>query len=332
MYFHVDARSRVGTIGSGGSPYTSGSSSSRKNAPLPPTPSSGSWPYSLASVDARVVQLIQSLRRAFPQFVQRTELDRLGRAGLGAGRFEAAAQPVVAQRALVERARRRAAGRSPRTGSRTRSSRSRCRCPPARTTVPNSVRNSAPVGHTSRQPACVQCLHTSDDISQRNWVRLSAPVAAPGSSKDGNPRSTGAVPRSAPPRSAPDSADATTSAVASLIPGPVGRPRQPRVVRAERPVLLDERDVPPGVRAEHAGVVERHAQQVEPILGHRVPFLAGHLACLTADANRGVGEEPDPGRVVEVAGVRGGIRERTVEAMLVRHGSPSGSTCPAGSV
>src|SRR3954469_13363044 len=34
------------------------------------------------------------------------------------------------------------------------------------TTVPNSVRNSAPVGHTSRQAAWVQCLHTSDDMSQ----------------------------------------------------------------------------------------------------------------------------------------------------------------------
>src|SRR5688572_10246115 len=35
------------------------------------------------------------------------------------------------------------------------------------TTVPNSVRNSAPVGHTSRQPARVQCLHTSEDMSHR---------------------------------------------------------------------------------------------------------------------------------------------------------------------
>ena len=33
--------------------------------------------------------------------------------------------------------------------------------------MPNSVRNSAPVGHTSRQAASVQCLHTSLDISQR---------------------------------------------------------------------------------------------------------------------------------------------------------------------
>src|SRR3984885_9327214 len=35
------------------------------------------------------------------------------------------------------------------------------------TTVPNSVRISAPVGHTSRHAASVQCLHTSLDISQR---------------------------------------------------------------------------------------------------------------------------------------------------------------------
>ena len=42
--FHIAGRSRVVTTGSGGSPYTSGSSSSRKNAPSPPTPSSGSWP------------------------------------------------------------------------------------------------------------------------------------------------------------------------------------------------------------------------------------------------------------------------------------------------
>src|SRR2546430_1114860 len=35
------------------------------------------------------------------------------------------------------------------------------------TTEPNSVRNNDPVGQTSRQAACVQCLHTSEDISQR---------------------------------------------------------------------------------------------------------------------------------------------------------------------
>src|SRR5205085_5663949 len=35
------------------------------------------------------------------------------------------------------------------------------------TTVPNSVRKSEPVGQTSRHAACVQCLHTSEDMSQR---------------------------------------------------------------------------------------------------------------------------------------------------------------------
>src|SRR4051812_21943979 len=42
--FHMEPRSRVVTTGSGGRPYTSGSSSSRKKAPSPPTPSSGSRP------------------------------------------------------------------------------------------------------------------------------------------------------------------------------------------------------------------------------------------------------------------------------------------------
>src|SRR5437868_3998698 len=62
------------------------------------------------------------------------------------------------------------------------------------TTVPNSVRKSAPVGQTSRQAACVQCLQTSELISQRTpsssatrsglscsmnatWRQVSAPSA-----------------------------------------------------------------------------------------------------------------------------------------------------------
>src|ERR671929_2179945 len=36
------------------------------------------------------------------------------------------------------------------------------------TTVPNSVRKSEPVGQTSRQAACVQCLQTSELINQRS--------------------------------------------------------------------------------------------------------------------------------------------------------------------
>src|SRR6478672_1741029 len=61
------------------------------------------------------------------------------------------------------------------------------------TTVPNSVRNSEPVGQTSRHAACVQCLHTSEDISQRKSVRVSAPLAAPGKVVEGMPRETFAV-------------------------------------------------------------------------------------------------------------------------------------------
>src|SRR3954463_11425526 len=61
------------------------------------------------------------------------------------------------------------------------------------TTVPNSVRNSDPVGHTSRQPASVQCLHTSLDISQRKSVRWPFSSRPPGSSNDGIPRSTVAL-------------------------------------------------------------------------------------------------------------------------------------------
>src|SRR5581483_9346429 len=38
------------------------------------------------------------------------------------------------------------------------------------TTVPNSVRKREPVGQTSRHAACVQCLQTSDSMSQRRPV------------------------------------------------------------------------------------------------------------------------------------------------------------------
>src|SRR4051795_4459374 len=47
------------------------------------------------------------------------------------------------------------------------------------TTVPNSVRKSEPVGQTSRQAACVQCLHTSDSMSQRRPV-LPSPFVTSG--------------------------------------------------------------------------------------------------------------------------------------------------------
>ena len=61
-------------------------------------------------------------------------------------------------------------------------------------------------------------------------------------------------------------------------------------------LLLDERDVAPGVRAERAGVVVRVARPDEAVLGDEVPLLAGDLAGLAADADRRVGEEADRAR------------------------------------
>src|SRR4051812_15409399 len=49
------------------------------------------------------------------------------------------------------------------------------------TTVPNSVRKSDPVGQTSRHAACVQCLHTSLDINQRNSCPPGPSWTTPGS-------------------------------------------------------------------------------------------------------------------------------------------------------
>ena len=69
------------------------------------------------------------------------------------------------------------------------------------------------------------------------------------------------------------------------------RGHQPAEVAVGRG-LLDERDVPPGRGAERAGVVVGRAEQVEPVVGDAVPFLARDLARLAADADRRVGEEP----------------------------------------
>src|SRR3954447_21069965 len=84
-----------------------------------------------------------------------------------------------------------------------------------------------------------------------------------------------------------------------------------------RALLLDERHVPPGARAEAAGVVHRHAEQLEPVVGHQVPLLAGHLAGLAADADGGVGEEPHARRVGDVARLAGHVVQGTGQPVLV---------------
>src|SRR4029450_6870390 len=65
--------------------------------------------------------------------------------------------------------------------------------------------------------------------------------------------------------------------------------------RLEPGLVLDEGDVAPGAGPQGHGVVVGVPAQAEgPVLGDHVPFLAGDLAGLAADAHRGVGEEPHP--------------------------------------
>src|SRR5439155_14352299 len=71
--------------------------------------------------------------------------------------------------------------------------------------------------------------------------------------------------------------------------------------------LLDEGDVSPGVGAQLAGVVIGETEPCQAVLGDVVPFLAGHLAGLAADADAGIGEEPHPRRVPFPSRLRGGI-------------------------
>src|SRR6059058_4861138 len=79
--------------------------------------------------------------------------------------------------------------------------------------------------------------------------------------------------------------------------------REAGVLSTEGLGLLYESNVSPRVGAEHAGVVEGHAEQLVAVVRDGVPLLARDLAGLAADADRGVGEEPHPRRWVDVAGV-----------------------------
>ena len=175
------------------------------------------------------------------------------------------------------------------------------------TTVPNSVRNSDPVGHTSRQAACVQCLHTSDDISHRKSGFSTSPC---------------------PTR-------------AAITPGrPSGMPARPAARRRWRGLGLRVAERRPGcsmnatwrhwLALSEAGVVVGRAEHVEAVRGDVVPLLAGHLAGLAADADAGVGEEPLARRRVVVAGV-GRRVQRAEEAVLAGHASPRPSVRCDGS-
>ena len=118
------------------------------------------------------------LRGPLAQLVQRAELDRVGRARLGAGGLHAGAEPVVAQRALPAPGRPPRAGRSPRTGRPGRSSRSRCRCPPGR---PRCRTRSGTARRSGTRPgrprACSACTRRGHQPAQPP-VRHAAPSAS----------------------------------------------------------------------------------------------------------------------------------------------------------
>src|SRR5436190_5504971 len=97
-------------------------------------------------------------------------------------------------------------------------------------------------------------------------------------------------------------------------------------VEAERLALLDERDVAPRVRAQLGRVVVRLARPDTAVVGDQVPFLAGHLAGLAADADRGVREEAHPGLRLVAVGVRPGGRLAGDRGRAQPGASCSGST------
>ena len=169
------------------------------------------------------------------------------------------------------------------------------------TTVPNSLRNSAPVGQASRQPACVQCLHTSErhqppDLPVPRLRRLRVELGQRLGVEHAGLRLGQAVrlaqveaevgPGTAPGRPTPGIGRSTVRACSM-------KATCRQVFAPSWPVL--SYDIPDSPRASSVAVRVVHRE--------RVPLLAGHLAGLAADAHRGVGEEPDPGRVVRLVAV-----------------------------
>jgi hypothetical protein len=57
------------------------------------------------------------------------------------------------------------------------------------------------------------------------------------------------------------------------------------------PVLFNKQNMPPGGRAEAAGVVVRIARPNETVVRHLVPFFARDLARFATDAHGWIGEE-----------------------------------------
>src|SRR5207247_213519 len=219
-------------------------------------------------------QLAQPGRGALAQFVQRPELDRLGRAGLRAGRRHARPQPVVAQRALPRPAVALALVDHPvRAG---------------RDAVPAAVADV--LLHHDRAELRAEQRTRRADVQAGG---MGAVLADVGGHQPAKP-----VPGLAVLGLAVLGLAVLGLAVLGLavlgLAVLAGR-------RRDRPALLDERHVPPGVGAEADRVVVRHPGQYQAVVGNAVPLLAGHLARLAADAHRCVGEETHPRRRIVIA-------------------------------
>ena len=93
--------------------------------------------------------------------------------------------------------------------------------------------------------------------------------------------------------------------------------------------LLDEGDMSPAVGVELLGVVVRHSAEQQPVLGNAVPLLACHLARLAADADAGVGEEAHPLRRVLITRFLRDLVQRSGES--VPHACSLVSVMPARS-
>src|ERR1700722_17594204 len=77
--------------------------------------------------------------------------------------------------------------------------------------------------------------------------------------------------------------------------------------------------MPPRGRRQRARVVVGLAGEVQAVLGKVVPFLAGDLAGLAADADRGISEEPPALSGVRLVGAGPGLHAQRLDEP---HGEP----------
>src|SRR3954471_24074978 len=218
-------------------------------------------PVELSSIPALGLELLESLFSPCPQLVDLPELDRVGRARLRAGGLVPAFEPVVAERAFPD---------------------------PAVLLLPEDRQvQGRLLGRPRRQLTLVE------DAERTGWDAVAAAVADVLLHHD-RPV-LGAEERSGRADVEAGRMRAVLADVGAHQPAKsvVGTRIDPRLVavEAQRRALLDEGDVAPRVRSQLGGVVVGLAAPEQPVLRNQIPFLAGDLAGLAADADRRVGEE-----------------------------------------